>query len=268
MNQEAGSKRQEARFEGNRVKLILQYKGTRYYGWQVQPNGPTIQEILERALFKIFQQKVHVVGSGRTDSGVHALGQVAHADVPGKRTSRLLDSINHLLPHDVAVTAVEVVPLTFHAQKSARHKIYDYLILNSFIRSPFLGDYVWQTPKKLNIPSMRQAARLLVGEHDFKTFCASDTSVMTTTRRIDRLAIRAHTRYKRLGTSDGRLIQITIEGNGFLKHMVRNIVGSLVDVGKGRMTLTQFRQAFRARDRRRAGICAPARGLILREVIY
>lgn len=261
-----------------RIKLTLQYKGTAYCGWQVQPNGVTIQEILEKTLHRLFQKKINVIGSGRTDSGVHALGQVGHFDVPvdggswmvDGKLQRFVHSLNSLLPDDIAVIDAKIVPDTFHAQKSAKKKIYDYFILNSRIRSPFLTDTVWQIPVPLDIKKMRQAAKLLIGEHDFRAFCASDSTAKTTVRQIYRISIGKIPLNPPLtkGESKGDLIRIAISGNGFLKYMVRNVVGTLVEVGKGRMTVTEFKKAFRSCDRKRTGQTAPARGLVLRKVVY
>ncbi|MBI4411010.1 MAG: tRNA pseudouridine(38-40) synthase TruA [Deltaproteobacteria bacterium] len=257
-----------------RIKLTIQYKGTNYCGWQVQPNGVTIQELLQKTLHRLFQKKINVIGSGRTDSGVHALGQVCHFDADdvgaycNTPLHKIIYSLNSLLPTDIAVIDAQIVDEKFHAQKSAKRKTYEYFILNSRTRSPFLNEYVWQIPVPLDLKKMRQAARCLVGEHDFKAFCASDSSVKTTVRRVYRISIRVGAYgCTPLQTADS-LIGISIVGNGFLKQMVRNIVGTLVQVGKGRMRLAEFRKAFKSRDRRQAGATAPARGLVLRRVIY
>lgn len=248
-----------------RVKLTLQYKGTHYQGWQSQPSGKTIQQTLEKALFQILQKKISVAGSSRTDSGVHALCQVCHFDLPEesqftdkKKLPKLAYGLNSLLPDDIVISNIEQVPLSFHAQKSAKRKIYEYTILNSFTRSPFLSDYSWQIPYPLDIKKMRQAAKILIGEHDFKAFCASGSSVKSTVRRIYRLKI----------SLKKHLICISIEGNGFLKQMVRNIVGSLVEIGKKKMTLVEFHKGFQSTDRSQLGPTAPAKGLILKKVIY
>ena len=286
-----------------RIKLTIQYKGTAYCGWQVQPNGATIQGIVEKILHRLFQKKINVIGSGRTDSGVHALGQVGHFDLNpptpplskggegGFFLDKFLHSLNSLLPPDIAVIDAEIVPDTFHAQKSAKRKVYEYFILNSRTRSPFLTEYVWQIPVLLDLKKMRQAGKMLVGEHDFKAFCASDSTVKTTVRHIYRVAISIldgplspwgegggegegqhefTLPFIQAFSPKGRrgLIRITIIGNGFLKQMVRNIVGTLVEVGKGRMTLAKFRKVFKGRDRRHSGATAPARGLVLRKVVY
>ena len=266
-----------------RIKLTLQYKGTNFKGWQIQANGLAVQEVLQKTLHRLFQKKITVIAASRTDSGVHAMRQVAHCDLPEGITAvpnRLRYQLNSLLPPDIAVTSVEEVAGSFHAQKSAKRKIYDYQILNSPVPSPFLADYVWQNFKPLDVEKMKKAAKVLVGEHDFSSFAASDRSTKTSVRKIYRVVIASDRRersnpvapsgllrYAR-DDADGRMITITLEGNGFLKQMVRNIVGTLVDVGRGRTSVAQFRRILASKDRRAAGRCAPARGLILREVIY
>lgn len=252
-----------------RVKLTLQYIGTNYHGWQIQPHGLTIQEVLQKGLFKLFNQKINVVGSGRTDSGVHALGQVAHFDLSDKSDmsdwsdKKILKSINSQLPDDIVVTNIEKVPGTFHAQKSAKKKSYDYFIYNSAISNPFIKDYVWQVVYPLDIKKIKKAAKLLVGEHDFKSFCAANTATKTTVRRIFGVRVSGSR-----APSPEPLICISITGNGFLKHMVRNIVGTLVGIGRGQMRLTEFKKGFKSCDRRKMGMAAPAKGLFLREVEY
>lgn len=248
-----------------RIKLVIQYKGTNYHGWQTQPNGATIQKILEEKLSRILNTSIKVVGSGRTDAGVHALGQVCHFDLPmdvewsrnNGKLKRFVLSLNSLLPADIVILAVKSVSNSFHAQKSAKKKSYDYYIFNSPLRNPFLEEYSWQVASPLSIGKMRRGAKILIGEHDFRAFCASGSSVKTTVRKVYGITIHPPP-----------LIRISITGNGFLKQMVRNIVGTLVDVGKGKTTLFQFRKILKSRDRRLAGKTAPAKGLFLRRVEY
>lgn len=269
-----------------RLKLTLQYKGTNYCGWQVQPNGITIQEVLQRTLFKITRHKVKIIGSGRTDSGVHALAQVCHFDWPSpkglpqsikKDPHKLVLGLNSLLPDDIAVTDCQIAPNNFHAQTWAKKKQYNYFILNSLFRSPFLEDYAWRIPYPLNIEKMKKAAKLFIGEHDFKAFCAADSTAKTTVRRIYSITIglKQHLPFlhtqdneRRVPSNEQRIIRISITGNGFLKHMVRNIAGTLVDVGRGRQTITKLKKVIKSRDRRKAGATAPAKGLVLAKVVY
>lgn len=243
-----------------RLKLTLQYKGTKYHGWQFQPHHLTIQEILQKALSQILGEPITVISTSRTDAGVHALGQVCHFDVLKEvEIRKLVYGLNSVLPDDIAATHLERVSADFHAQKSARRKTYDYYLLNSSVRSPFLKDFSWQVPYPLDLQKMKKAAKLLVGEHDFKSFCASDSTVKTTARKIYRIDINR-----------GRLplLCISITGSGFLKHMVRNMVGTLVEIGRGKMTLTQFKKAFKSRDRRQMARTAPAKGLFLMHVEF
>lgn len=259
-----------------RIKLTLQYKGTNYSGWQVQPNGVTIQELLQKAVKKIFNQNINVVGSGRTDAGVHALAQVCHFDLEGDhagllrsaRNDKLVLAINSQLPDDVAVSKAELVPQTFHAQRSAKKKQYNYYILNSPLRSPFLDETVWRITHPLDVKKMQQAAKYLVGLHDFKAFCAADSSVKTTVRRIYKIAVTPSISPPYFKGGPGGVMQISILGNGFLKHMVRNIVGTLADVGRGKIAAKEVKKILQSRDRRQAGKNAPARGLFLVRVEY
>lgn len=285
-----------------RIKLTLQYRGTQYSGWQVQPNGVTIQELLQKAVKKIFNQNINVVGSGRTDAGVHALAQVCHFDLevdhvglpllsegdhigsplhnhcrgrpaclpsrPVYLPNKLVLAINSQLPDDIAVSKAELVSQTFHAQRSAKKKQYNYYILNSPLRSPFLDETVWRITPPLDLKKMRRAARCLVGTHDFKAFCASDSSVKTTVRRIYKITLSSLISSPYFKGGVGGVMQISVTGNGFLKHMVRNIVGTLVDVGRGRIAAKDVKKILQSRDRRQAGKNAPARGLLLVRVEY
>ena len=265
-----------------RIKLTVQYKGTNYHGWQVQPNGVTIQEVLQKTLHRILNQKVNVIGSGRTDSGVHALAQVCHFDYVGARFPRpggetpplqkIIYGLNSLLPEDIAVVDAKIVPQTFHAQLSAKRKTYDYTLFNSKLRSPFLEDTVWRIPYSLDIKKMKQAAKVLVGEHDFRAFCASDTDVKTTVRKIYKISISVGAPFMAPGFDESNpyklLIRISVTGNGFLKHSIRNIVGTLVNVGRGKTTVAQFKNILQGKDRKKAGMTAPAKGLMLMKVRY
>ena len=253
-----------------RIKITIQYKGTNYCGWQVQPNGVTVQELIQKALARIFQKKINVIGSGRTDSGVHALGQVAHFDVEGEiNFPKFIHSLNSLLPDDIGIISAKKVPGTFHAQLTAKKKTYVYTLLNSRMRSVFLNDTVWQVIPSLDIKAMKKAAKYLIGIHDFKSFCAADSTAKTTVRKIYKITITKippRPPLKKGGWGD--LIQISITGNGFLKQMVRSIVGTLVEVGRGKRSVSDFQKILKACDRKKAGKTAPAKGLMLKEVIY
>ena len=242
------------------IKLLIEYDGTNYQGWQSQPKGPTIQGILEEKLGLLTGQPVQLFGSGRTDSGVHALGQVAHFRTQSRMDIRTIQrALNSLLPPDIVIQKVEDVDQAFHARKQSKSKIYEYRILNRNLRSAFHRGYVWHIPQKLNLSEMKKATEGLIGEHDFAAFRTVGSPARTTVRRVTRAE------WKR--GRDG-LIRFEIEANGFLKQMVRSIIGTLVEIGKGRMNTTEFGKILESKDRRKAGPTAPAHGLFLKEVKY
>ncbi len=242
------------------IKLLIEYDGTNYLGWQVQPKGPTVQGILEEKIELLTGQSVQLFGSGRTDSGVHALGQVAHFKTQSQmEVARIHRALNSLLPRDIVVQKVEEVDEDFHARKYSKSKIYEYRILNRNLRSAFHRGYVWHIPQKLNLAEMKMATRSLVGEHDFSAFRTVGSPTRTTVRKV----IRAE--WKR---GQNGLIRFEIEANGFLKQMVRSIIGTLVEVGKGKMKAGDIRKILNSKDRKEAGPTAPAQGLFLKEVKY
>jgi len=242
------------------IKLIIEYDGTDYQGWQVQPEGPTIQGMLEEKLSRLTGERVHLIGSGRTDSGAHALGQVAHFKTQSRMDIRTIQrALNSLLPPDIVIQKIEEVDEGFHARKHSKSKVYEYRILNRNLRSAFHRGYVWYIPQKLNLTKMKKATQNLIGEHDFSSFRSVGTPTRTAVRRV----IRAEWKRGRDG-----IIRFEIEANGFLKQMVRAIVGTFVEVGKGRMKASDFRKIMNSRDRKNAGPTAPAQGLFLKEVKY
>lgn len=242
------------------IKLLIEYDGTNYQGWQVQPKGPTIQGVLEEKLGLLTGQPVRLFGSGRTDSGVHALSQVAHFKTQSQMDIRTIQrALNSLLPHDIVIQKAEEVGEGFHARKHSKSKIYEYRILNRNLRSAFHRGYVWHIPQKLNLTEMKKATQILVGEHDFSSFRSVGTPTRTAVRKVSRAE------WKR--GRDG-LIRFEIEANGFLKQMVRAIVGTLVEVGKSKMKAVEFRKILDSKDRKKAGPTAPAQGLFLKEVKY
>jgi tRNA pseudouridine38-40 synthase len=244
------------------LKLTLQYDGTEYVGWQRQPSGTSIQGLLEDALRPIEGRAVTVHGAGRTDAGVHALGQVASVHLTATiDTVTLARALNAVLPLDVRVASVEEVPDDFHARFSATGKIYDYRIVNAPFASPFVRRYVWHVIPRLDVDAMRAAAARLVGRHDFAAFQGAGSEVHTTVRTIRRID------WSGTGGPDDPLV-MQVEGDGFLRHMVRNIAGTLVDVGLRRWQPGDIDAILESRDRSRAGPTAPAAGLILREVLY
>ncbi|MBN2809884.1 MAG: tRNA pseudouridine(38-40) synthase TruA [Deltaproteobacteria bacterium] len=241
------------------LKLTIAYDGTAYHGWQVQPNGLTIQEELETTARRFTGEQQLMAGSGRTDAGVHAWGQVASWSYGGRLApERIQGAFNSLLPADIRVRRVEEMGPAFHARKSARSKTYLYIIDNAPQANPFLRRYAWHIHQPLDLKALNQAAALLVGRHDFLSFKAADGKTLTSERTI------LQARWCRRGFS----LFFFIKGNGFLKNMVRIIVGTLVDFGRGKSAPSEMSAIISARRRSAAGITAPAHGLILRSVAY
>ncbi len=242
------------------IRLLIEYDGTHYQGWQVQPNGPTIQGMIEEKLALITGEAVHLMGSGRTDSGVHAFGQVANFKIKSQLDVRSIQkALNSLLPPDIVIQRAEEVEESFHARKASKSKVYEYRILNRDIRSAFRHGYAWHIPQKLDLEGMKKATQILVGEHDFSSFRSVGTPTRTAIRRITRAEWKKG--------RDG-LIWFEIEASGFLKQMVRAIVGTLVEVGKGKIDSEEFQKVLDSKNRREAGPTAPAHGLFLKEVKY
>lgn len=241
------------------ILLSLEYDGTDYVGWQMQPNGRSIQAELERALGTILKEPVRVTGAGRTDSGVHAMGQAASF-----RTGRTIplkafvNGVNSLLPKDIAVTSAVEREEGFDARRSARGKIYRYRIVNRSCRSPLERRFAWEVFPGIDVDAMSRAACVLVGRHDFAAFRAADCEAATTVREVRRLEV----------VPDGARIEVEIEATAFLKHMVRNVVGTLVEVGLGRRREDSVGEVLEGRDRTLAGATAPAHGLCLVRVFY
>ena len=243
------------------LKLTIAYDGTRYCGWQVQPNGPTIQQALEVAFAKITGQRVPVTGSGRTDSGVHALGQVASCQVDSALTDhQWLRALNGNLPKDIRVLQVRTVG-DFHAIRDAIKKRYRYLIDDGPIQDVFRRDFAWHIHQRLDAEQMAEAARGLIGTHDFRSYQAAGSDRKTTVRTVTDL------RLERPADQPDE-IRVEIEANGFLYNMVRNIVGTLVEVGLGTRPAAWPTAVLQARDRCQAGRTAPAHGLYLVRVTY
>ena len=241
------------------VKVIVEYDGTDYFGFQYQPNVPTIQGVIERVLAKIVEHEVTVYGSGRTDTGVHAAGQVVNFRSEGTiPVERLCLAMNSLLPRDIVAVTAEEVDGEFHARYSAKSRLYRYDILNRETRSALQGRFCWHVNRALDVKAMRDAARRLVGVHDFTSFSRADRddgSPMREMRGID--VVRR-----------GEHVIVEIRANAFLRSMVRVIVGTLVEVGLGRMERARVREILEAKDRGRAAKTAPPHGLCLAEVEY
>ena len=241
------------------IKLTIAYDGTGYNGWQVQKSGRTIQEEIEKATLRAFGRKCRVHGAGRTDAGVHAKAQVAHLKIPqGIPTGKIPIALNSSLPEDIVIVSAEESKEDFHARFSAKRKHYRYSILTARKSDPFKNRYSWRVPYKLDVPLMRKEAASLVGSHDFKSFQASDKKEVSSVRKIYYIKIR----------KKASEIIIDIEGNGFLYNMVRNITGTLVEIGRGYLPSASMRKILDAKDRKKAGPTAPAKGLTLIEVKY
>ena len=242
------------------IKLLIEYDGRNYLGWQVQPKGATLQGVLEEKLSFLTNEKIDLLGSGRTDAGVHALGQVAHFKTKSQLDVQTIQrALNSLLPSDIVVQKVEEVDEGFHARKQSKRKTYEYRILNRNIRSAFHRGYAWHIPQTLDITEMKKATRSLMGEHDFSSFQSVGSPKRTAVRKVTRAEWKQ--------SRDG-FLRFEIEANGFLKQMVRAIVGTLVEVGKRKITSNEFQKILDSRDRKNAGPTAPAHGLFLKEVKY
>jgi len=242
------------------IKLTLEYDGSRFFGFQRQKDKPTIQGELERALSELFNRPLKIAAAaGRTDAGVHAKAQAVNfkTDSP-LPLERIQKGLNALLPKEMVVKEAREVSLDFHARYDARSKTYEYLILNSEIRSPLLKGRAYQHPYPLNLEKMKKAAAGLAGRRDFKAFQASGSSVKSSVRTIRRLVIHR----------EGKLIQFTVEADGFLYHMVRNMVGTLLEVGRGKLSVREFSSIVKRRNRLLAGPTLPASGLTLVSVKY
>jgi tRNA pseudouridine38-40 synthase len=244
-------------------KLTLSYDGTNYAGWQIQSNAPSIQALLERALSMIAGSKVRVVGSGRTDAGVHALAQVASCRLETRLTcEELLRAINGNLPIDIRVKEVRHAADDFHALRDAVRKSYRYVIQDGRVHDVFQRGYCWFVPGELDVGSMRRAGSYLTGRHDFASFQSAGSPRATTVRTVYELDIS-----RRQGDQDC-FIDFDISANGFLYNMVRNIVGTLVEVGRGANKPEWVPTVLRALNRQGAGPTAPSQGLFLMRVKY
>ncbi|MDD6465150.1 MAG: tRNA pseudouridine(38-40) synthase TruA [Coprococcus sp.] len=242
-----------------RVKLVVAYDGTNYHGWQVQDNGITIEEVLNRTISELVQEDIKVIGASRTDAGVHACGNVAVFDtesrIPGDKFSFAL---NQRLPDDIRIQESCEVDADFHPRYADTVKTYEYNILNRRFELPSKRLYAAFCYYPMDIERMNQAAAYLVGEHDFKSFCSAGAQVQTTVRTIYAVNV----------TKEDGMVHIRITGNGFLYNMVRIIAGTLMQVGTGLMEPEQVKEILEARDRSKAGPTAVAKGLTLVEIRY
>ncbi|MFO1460314.1 MAG: tRNA pseudouridine(38-40) synthase TruA [Verrucomicrobiota bacterium] len=246
-----------------RIRLTVAFEGTRYAGWQTQPGRVTVQETVEQALGRLFGTAPDLYSSSRTDAGVHALGMAAHFDVPKEQLRmpprKLVLAVNAWLPEDIRVTSAARTRKEFHARYSARGKQYRYFVWNHAAHSPLERHRSWHVPRRLDLVRMRAAARSLVGQHDFLAFSASPGYARRhTIRTVTRCDVRR----------SGDQVMIVIEADGFLYKMCRGIAGTLVQVGLGRFSPESLVPMLESRDRRLAGMSAPAQGLVLWKVAY
>lgn len=242
-----------------RIKLTVAYDGTDYCGWQIQPNGITVEEVLNRALSRLTREEIRVTGASRTDAGVHARGNVAVFDTSSSiPAERFAYAVNALLPEDIAVVSSEEVPESWHPRYQTSVKTYEYRILNREMPDPLRRKYTWHVSFPLDIDKMREAAEYLKGEHDFRSFCSIHTGAKTTVRTVYALDIE----------KTGDEIVIRISGNGFLYNMVRIIAGTLTEAGRGFRTPDSVKKILEAEEREKAGITAPPQGLVLDSIRY
>ncbi|HWX94238.1 MAG TPA: tRNA pseudouridine(38-40) synthase TruA [Terriglobales bacterium] len=247
------------------LKLILAYDGTEFAGWQVQPDAATVQGALASAIARLTGEKVLPQGSGRTDAGVHALAQVASCVTASPMpVGNFVKALNDILPPAIRVVEASEVSPDFHARKSARAKTYRYRILRTPICSPFLARYVWHFPYPLDEEAMNTAARAIEGEHDFTSFAAVDPERRREEGEVSNVRTIFSSAWKR---EEDELIY-TVRGSGFLHHMVRNLVGTFILVGKKSARVSELREILEARNRSQAGPTAPASGLYLVDVEY
>lgn len=244
-----------------RVKLTVAYDGTAYAGWQVQPNGPTIQATMEEVLARILQEPVRVRAAGRTDAGVHAREQVVDfADAGVRDLGTIVHGGNALLPPTIRILSAAEAPETFDARRHATEKEYRYFLYLSPVDSPFLSRYAWHIEKPLDLDAVQAGLSHLVGEHDFSSFRGQGCNAISPVRTILRAEVSKH--------DVPGLISIDVSGTGFLRHMVRNVVGTAVGAGKGKHSAEHVGAILRARDRSAAGVNAPPHGLFLWRVSY
>lgn len=237
-----------------RVMLTVAYDGTDYCGWQIQPNGVTIESELNKHLSALLQEDIHVIGASRTDSGVHALCNIAVFDTNARMDAgKIAHALNQRLPMDIRIQDSKEVAEDFHPRRCESVKTYEYRIYNAQFENPITRRYAYFVYVPLDIERMQEAADVLIGEHDFKSFCVAKAKVLTTVRTIHDIKIEKQDDY----------ITIRISGNGFLFNMVRIIVGTLVKIGRGAWEPSRMKEILEAKDRQAAGPTAPANGLTL-----
>ena len=241
------------------VRLLIGFDGTRYEGWQSQRKGRTIQEVFEKILLKLFCKPTNIISSSRTDSGVHALGLVAHFRAESRLPdAKIKEALNYYLPRDILVRSAKSVAPDFHARYSAKSKVYEYSIWNSKTRPLFEAPFVLWHPGKLNLAKMRRAVKFLKGRHDFRAFMDGRDEKKSFVRTVRKLSVQ-----KRKA-----MIRITIEADGFLRHMVRIVAGTLIEAGRGRLHPAAVSEILALKDRKKAGPTAKSHGLTLLKVRY
>ena len=242
------------------IKLIIEYEGTNYSGWQIQPGSNTIQDEIQNAIKTVTNEDVTLCAAGRTDAGVHAIGQVANfktnTSIP---VSSIPKALNSVLPYDIVIISADEVDLDFNARRSSKGKVYKYLIYNQPFPSAIYRRFSWHFRHKLDIETMQKGASLLEGRMDFSSFRASGCTAKHAVRRVFNIDITK---------DEGGVVAIKVHGQAFLRHMVRIIAGTLVDLGRDKITLNDIKDIIEARDRTKAGMTAPAKGLFLKEVCY
>ncbi len=241
------------------IKLTIEYDGTEFHGWQKQPLQRTIQEEIEKAISKITKENINIIGAGRTDRGVHAKGQTANfytfAKIPA---SKFKLAINSVLPREITVSESEEVDEGFHSRYSATGKEYSYLIYNNRVRTSLLRNYSYHIPYEIDINKMKNASNDFIGTYDFRSFMSTGSGVKDTVRRIDSLTIK----------KENNIVKISVKGNGFLYNMVRIIVGTLVDIGRGKLEEDKICYIIQSKNREHAGHTAPPQGLYLEKVFF
>jgi tRNA pseudouridine38-40 synthase len=249
---------QEGTHTGRNVRLTVSYDGTDYHGWQRQPRTVTVEEVLKGAVERILNHEVKLIAGARTDAGVHAMGQVVNFATTKSLDNSFARGLNSVLPKDVRVREAREADETFHARYSAKSKTYVYCVLNRPHNSPFLARYALHAPYHLHVPSMKDAIGSLVGEHDFSAFKKKNEIYRNPVRAVKRAGV----------VSKGGIIYVLIEASGFLRYMVRNIVGTLLLVGQERIGCEEFGMILESHEREKAGPTAPPHGLFLREIKY
>lgn len=253
-----------------KIRLIIEYDGTGYHGWQVQRSEVTIQGILEDRIRRITGEPSRVMGASRTDAGVHALGQVAaFSTASDLAPERIKQALNALLPPDIRILDASTVHDTFQPRDDALRKRYFYIVANQNSASAFLFRYAWLVRQPLVLKSMRAAGAVLTGLHDFSSFMGTGSGIKNPVRELLSLEIRSMKKISFMtGGLEGNFIKITVEANGFLRHMVRNIVGTLAEIGRGRISAGRMKEILLSRDRKCAGPTAPGNGLFLERITY